>query len=61
MEVEGIRVAFEMHFSKSPFEWDFERWPDDYAFGWPSQYKDISTEQAWIAWQAGYQFAKDGK
>ena len=47
------RDAFERDLSKSPFEFDMDRWPDNAPVDWPGSYKQYHVQCAWDAWQAG--------
>lgn len=50
----ALRVAFESWISQMPYERSVDRWPDnEIEFAWPGQYKDISVQLAWEAWQEG--------
>ena len=46
------RDAFEHDLSKSPFEFDMDRWPDNAPVDWPGSYKQYHVQCAWDAWQA---------
>jgi len=48
----GEREAFEHDLSKSPFEFDMDRWPDNAPVDWPGSYKQYHVQCAWDAWQA---------
>jgi hypothetical protein len=49
---EMVRHAFEEWISAPPYEREVERWPqDETKHSWPGQYKDITVEVAWDAWQ----------
>ena len=50
MNIEQEREAFEEHFSKPPFEWEFHRYGEDSA--WPGNYQLYEHQCAWEAWQA---------
>jgi hypothetical protein len=47
--MEDERKKFEARFSASPFEWDFERFPEGSA--WPGNYKDYNVQCAWEGWE----------
>ena len=47
-----VRQVFEAWISGPPYERETERWPqDETLYAWPGQYKDITVEVAWDAWQ----------
>jgi len=46
------RDAFEHDLSKSPFEFDMDRWPDNAPVDWPGSYKQYHVQCAWDAWKA---------
>jgi len=47
-----VRHAFEKWISSPPYEREIDRWPqDETKHSWPGQYKDITVEVAWDAWQ----------
>ena len=48
----GEREAFEHDLSKSPFEFDMDRWPDNAPVDWPGSYKQYHVQCAWDAWKA---------
>ena len=48
---EQERAAFEAHFSKPPFEWEFHRYGEDSA--WPGNYQQYEHQCAWEGYQAG--------
>ena len=46
------REVFEHDLSKSPFEFDMDRWPDNAPVDWPGSYKQYHVQCAWDAWKA---------
>lgn len=48
----GEREVFEHDLSKSPFEFDMDRWPDNAPVDWPGSYKQYHVQCAWDAWKA---------
>lgn len=51
-DLESNRSQFEQWISAPPYERDIYRWPqDENKHAWPGQYKDITVEVAWEAWQ----------
>lgn len=47
-----MREEFEKWISAPPYERSIRRYPDDAErFAWPGQYREVSTELAWQAWQ----------
>ncbi|MFT0533996.1 hypothetical protein ACMHYJ_14380 [Castellaniella hirudinis] len=44
------RAAFEVAFSRPPFEWEFHRYGEDSA--WPGNYQQYEHQCAWEGWQA---------
>ena len=52
MNEESKRKEFEKWISSLPYERDIYRYPkDDTKYAWPGQYKDITVQVAWEAWQ----------
>jgi len=50
-----LREKFEGEFSKSPFEFEMGRYPDDSAkYAWPGSYRNYKTLCAWEGFQLGY-------
>ena len=50
---EGIRTAFEVWVTSSPYEESSERYPNDPTkYGWPGNYKDIRVDMCWQAWKS---------
>lgn len=46
------RPKFEAWISAPPFERDLDRFPEDETkWAWPGQYRDMTVEVAWEAWQ----------
>lgn len=48
------REAFEDFFSKSPFEWPFDRYKNGES--WEGQYRAYEVQCAWEGWQASRKF-----
>lgn len=49
----SARLAFETWITSPPYERDADRWPvDEERYAWPGQYRDITVQVAWEAWQA---------
>jgi len=47
-----LRRRFEAWITSAPFEKNIERFPNDPTrFSWPGNYREISVELAWQAWQ----------
>lgn len=51
-----MRENFESVMGKPPYEFEFDRWPEDHA--WPGQYKAYTVQCAWDAWQEATKFLK---
>ncbi len=56
------RMVFEMFISAPPFEYSTERFSEDETIAaWPGNYRDISVQLAWAAWQEAVKHgARDG-
>ena len=53
-----LRARFEEEFSKSPFEFDLARFPNDPSkYGWPGSYHNYNVQCAWDGFQLGYKAA----
>ena len=53
-----LRARFEEEFSKSPFEFDLARFPNDPStYGWPGSYRNYNVQCAWDGFQIGYKAA----
>jgi len=53
-----LRVRFEDEFSKSPFEFDLVRFPNDLSkYSWPGSYRNYNVQCAWEGFQFGYKSA----
>jgi hypothetical protein len=50
--MDELRERFEKWITSPPFERRIERFPqDEKLFSWPGNYREISVELAWQAWQ----------
>lgn len=55
-----MREEFEKWISSAPFERCVRRYPDGpERVSWPGQYRDVSTELAWQAWQEAWKQATE--
>ena len=51
-----MRANFESVMGKSPYEFEFDRWPEGHQ--WSGQYKAYTVQCAWDAWQEATKFLK---
>ena len=51
-----MRANFESVMGKPPYEFEFDRWPEDHARA--GQYKAYTVQCAWDAWQEAAKFLK---